>query len=719
MPRQPTRRKTTGCADELRTKDLLLASIHKISSLLTRPFSLDKILISIVRETSLVFGFTRLAVFLVNRDRSLLECRYIHGFNPHDSERALRFPYRLADHDCVETRVAGRGKTIYVKNYEDDPRLTSVDLKVSRIMRRVSTIAVPLKIKKDVIGLITADKDDCKLSMTKKDIAAFSTFVNQASIIIENARLQEQNQKKIKQLLTLQEISQKTSSTFHLEKLFTVISASALKITKAKSSALLLLDDEGKHLAIVSAKGFALVGQEAFRIKVGAGIIGWVAKTGIPLLIDDVRNDPRYQEIIPGVVSQLTVPLINDKRVVGVLHVCNDHRAAFSEDDLKLLLIFAGHTASLIKNVRLYGQVMTERNFRENILESSPNSVVTIDLKKEISSINRKTEEMFGIRRNNVVGAKADTVFAEDIVRIVDLALDHHAVVDSKEIQKACKERGVAIIGITSSLLRNHQGNLIGAMIILRDLTEEKKTEELIRRIDRLTSLGQLSAGIAHEIRNPLTSINFNVQLLAKKAAVTGNAINLIKDTQEGIDRIRTLVKGMLDYAKPTLPCLKGDSLSRVVRESIGLMDSQLKEKRVEVLCSLEDNLPEVIVDAHQIQQVIVNLLLNGMEAMPEGGRIRIAGEVEKCPKTRSDQIVLHVTDEGTGIAHDHLPRIFNPFFTTKAEGTGLGLSIVHKILEQHNAGVDVCSEKNGGTTFILRFPLEPDEETRCTAIKS
>jgi len=719
MAQHQARRNEGGCADDLKTKDKLLASIHKISSLLTRPISLDKILTSIVKETSLVFGFTRLAIFLADRDRNLLECRYIHGFSPHDSERALRFPYRLAHHDCVETRVAQWGKTIYVKNYEDDPRSTPVDLKVSRIMRRVSTIAVPLKIKKDVIGLITADKDDINLSMTKKDIAAFSTFANQASIIIENARLQEQNQKKIKQLLTLQEISKKTSSTFHLEKLFNVISASALKITRASSCLLLLLDDEGKELTTASVKGLAKGEMEPRGLKVGVGIIGWVAKTGTPFLVDDVQSDPRYREIIKGVVSQLTVPLINDKRVVGVLHVGSHERAAFSEDDLKLLLIFAGHTASLIKNVRLYGQVMTERNFRENILESSPNSVVTINLKKEISSINKKTEEMFRIRRKNVLGAKADTVFDEDIARIVDLAIEHHAVVDSKEIQQERKEGGAVFLGITSSLLRNHQGNLIGAMVIIRDLTEEKKTEELIRRIDRLTSLGQLSAGIAHEIRNPLTSINFNVQLLAKKVTVSQTARNLIADTQEGIDRIRTLVKGMLDFAKPSHPCLKNDSLLRVVQGSIALMDSQLKEKKVEVLCALQENLPEVILDAHQIQQVLVNLLLNGMEAMPDGGTIRIGGRYEKGPKKCGEHVVLQVMDQGTGISREDLSRIFNPFFTTKPEGTGLGLSIVHKILEQHHALVDVSSEKNRGTTFTLKFPLHPVEETRCIDTES
>ncbi len=711
MPAKYSSQNAALSASDLKTKDKLLSSIHKISSLLTRPISLDAIMTSIVKETCLVFGFTRLAIFLADKDRNLLECRYIHGFNPHDSERALRFPYRLEHHDCIETRVAKCGKTTYVKDYQDDPRLTQVDLKVSRIMRRVSTIAVPLKIKKDVIGLITADKDDSKLSMTKKDIAAFSTFANQASIIIENARLQEQNQKKIKQLLTLQEISKKTSSTFNLEKLFNLISASALKITKASSCALFLLDDDGKELTIASAKGFAPDTKEPFRLKVGVGILGWVAKTGLPILINDVSKDPRYREIIKGVASQLTVPLITDKRVVGVLHVCSHNRAAFSEDDLKLLLIFSGHTSSLMKNVRLYGQVMTERNFRENILESSPNSVVTINLKKEISSINKKTEEMFRLRRKKVLGAKAGTIFVDDIARIIDLAIDDHAVVDSKEIQQTRKEGVATTLGITSSLLRNHQGNLIGAMVIIRDLTEEKKTEELIRRIDRLTSLGQLSAGIAHEIRNPLTSINFNVQLLAKKSFSPEAAKNLIEDTQEGIDRIRTLVKGMLDFAKPSLPCLKSDALLRVVQGSIALMDSQLKEKKVEVLCEVQENLPEVILDAHQIQQVFVNLLLNGMEAMPEGGTIRITGQVEKRSKKFGDHVVLYVNDHGTGISRDSLSRIFNPFFTTKPEGTGLGLSIVHKILEQHNASVDVSSEKNRGTTFILRFPIHPVEE--------
>ncbi|MDR2549302.1 MAG: GAF domain-containing protein [Desulfobulbus sp.] len=718
MPKEPTGCTAPGYLDELETKDKLLASIHKISSLLTRPISLDTILTAIVKEISHVFDFTRLAIFLTDRDRQLLECRYIHGFSPDDSERALRFPYRLLSHDCVETKVARLGKTIYVKDYQDDARMSEVDLKVSQIMRRVSTVAAPLKIKKDVIGLITADRGDNRLVMTRKDVAAFSTFANQASIVIENARLQEQNKKKIKQLLTLQEIGKKASAAFNLEKLFQVISVSATKITRASCCLLFMLDDEGRELSVVAARGGEKSAYD-LRLKLGAGLVGWVAKTGTAVLTDDVRTEPRYLEIIPGIVSQLSVPLIGDKRVIGVLHVASPDRAAFSEDDLKLLLIFAGHCASLIKNARLYDQVMTERNFRENILESSPASMVTINLKKEITSVNRKTEELFRFKRRYVLGAKVEAVFSDDIVQLVDLAIDRHAVVDNKEIQLPHKDGTDTALGITSSLLRNHQGNLIGAMFIIRDLTEEKRTEELIRRIDRLTSLGQLSAGIAHEIRNPLSSINFNVQLLAKKNALAHDAGNLLADTQEGIDRIRTLVKGMLDFAKPSLPALKSDSLARVVQGSIGLMDSQFREKGVEVRCVLPDNLPPVIMDVHQIQQVLVNLLLNAMEAMPEGGTIGVRCRVERSGRRRGDQVVLQISDQGSGISRDNLSRIFNPFFTTKPEGTGLGLAIVHKILEQHQVSVDVASDKNRGTAFTLKFPVHFSEGPRCTDTRS
>jgi two-component system NtrC family sensor kinase len=702
---------------DLRTKDKLLASIHKISTLLTRPISLDTILTSIVKEISEVFGFTRLIILLANKDKTLLECQYTHGFADHELDR-VRLPYRMKEHDCLETRVAREGKTIFVKDYLNYPDATAIDIKIARNMRRVSTLAVPLQIKRDIIGLITADKDDVKLKLTKKDIDAFATFANQASIIIENARLQEQNKKKIKQLYTLQEVSRKASSTFHLEKLYKGVVASALKLTKAFSCMLFVLDEEGKHLTLTSSNVLEHVDRQYHRLRVGQGLVGWVAQQGQPLLVQDVQRDERYLEMLPGVASKLVVPLISEKRILGVLCAESLSSGAFSTDDLKLLMIFAGHTASLIRNARLYGQVMTERNFREYILESSPNAMISINLRKQITSINKRTEEIFHIKRSESLGRKVGEVFEDEIVRIIDLALDEHTVVNRKEVFWNPQNGTSGYLGLTSSLLRNHQGNAIGAMLIVRDLTEEKRTDDLIRRLDRLTSLGQLSAGIAHEIRNPLASINFNVQLLAKKLAVDDHARGIIEDTQEGIDRIRTLVKGMLDFAKPSQPSLMSNSIVRILKGAITLMDSQFKKKKIEAQLTLCDEIPEVVIDAHQIHQVFVNLLLNGMEAMPRGGRIDIVGRVIKGHGKSNDQAVLQFTDHGMGISGENLGKIFNPFFTTKTEGTGLGLSIVHKILEQHNASVDVESEEGKGTTFTLKFPMKRSEGSRCIAIK-
>jgi PAS domain S-box-containing protein len=701
----------THCLIELKTKERLLSSIHKISSLLTRPISLDKILTCIVKETAQVFNFTRVGIFLIDKDKGLLECKYLIGFSPEESERALTRPYRLADHDCLDTKVARYGKIIYSRDMVNDPRATPLDLKISRYMKRVATITVPLKIKKDTIGLIVADRRDQKLNLTKKDIDTFSTFANQASVIIENARLQEQNQRKIRQLLALQEISRKTSSTINLQKLLNVISASAMKITRASSCALLLVDDDQKHLRIASQIGYEeLDDPENFRLKIGEGIAGWVAQNGAPLLVRFVSQEPRYVEVKKAVESQLAVPLLSENKVLGVLNVDSVKRTAFSEDDLKLLVIYAGHTATLIKNARLYGQVITERNFRENILQSSPNSVIAVNMKKEIISINRRTEELFRLKRKNVLGQRVAAVFGEQIVQLVDQAIDHGDLGEYQEIRKSRKDGSQLILGITSSWLRDHQDNLIGVIFIVRDLTEGKRTEELIRRMDRLTSIGQLSAGVAHEIRNPLASISLNVQMLSKKWALDEAAQNIVSDTLEGIDRIKSLVKGMLDFAKPSTPALKRGSLARVLNNSIALLDSQLRKKRIDVKLDLVEGLPEIVFDEHQIQQVLVNLLLNGLEAMSDGGSLRIKGSLGKDQKKRRRHLALQIMDTGVGIPPGDLSKIFDPFFTTKPEGTGLGLSIVHKILDQHQASIDVVSEENRGTTFILSFPLTPLE---------
>jgi two-component system, NtrC family, sensor kinase len=230
-----------------------------------------------------------------------------------------------------------------------------------------------------------------------------------------------------------------------------------------------------------------------------------------------------------------------------------------------------------------------------------------------------------------------------------------------------------------------------------------------MRRMDRMSSLGQLSAGIAHEIRNPLSGINLNLQMLARQLKADPESTEKISDSLEGIVRINGLIKNVLNFARPTPPHFKWDFLQRVIKETLSIMASQLKRQKIRVIKKLPVAGPAIFFDENQMRQVFVNLLVNAMEAMPDGGTIKITGSVE-TNGSRLGLFRLIISDNGSGIPEDILSKIFDPFFTTKPEGTGLGLSILHQILEQHRAIIQVESSVGKGAVFTLSFPIRVDE---------
>lgn len=232
-----------------------------------------------------------------------------------------------------------------------------------------------------------------------------------------------------------------------------------------------------------------------------------------------------------------------------------------------------------------------------------------------------------------------------------------------------------------------------------------------MRRVDRLSSLGQLSAGVAHEIRNPLASINFNIQLLSKRIQPDEKTIRIINNSLAGVERIKGLVKGMLDFSRPAPPQLKRESIHRAVEDAISLMDSQFSKHGIRVVQKLAAEAPDITFDSRQIQQVFVNILLNALQAMPEGGTVTVESRLGGETKELSRYLSVYISDTGAGIPREHFSKIFDPFFTTKPEGTGLGLSIAHKVLEQHGAQIEIRSRVGQGTMFIIRFPIDGVQE--------
>ena len=219
---------------------------------------------------------------------------------------------------------------------------------------------------------------------------------------------------------------------------------------------------------------------------------------------------------------------------------------------------------------------------------------------------------------------------------------------------------------------------------------------------ERLSCLGELTAGVAHELRNPLAGIKINTQILSRKKDLPEMEKRLLDSTQEGIEKIQKIVEDMLHFAKPKASHFKQEDINEVVEKSLSILLAKLKKGNISSIFERGKGLPQVRIDLHQIQQVLINLMLNAIQAMEKGGTLTLRTFLGD-----GGGVGVEVRDTGVGIPQPHLKKIFDPFFTTKSEGTGLGLSISLKILETHGATIDVSSEEEKGSTFTILFPAE------------
>lgn len=243
-----------------------------------------------------------------------------------------------------------------------------------------------------------------------------------------------------------------------------------------------------------------------------------------------------------------------------------------------------------------------------------------------------------------------------------------------------------------------------------------QRQEQLIQS-EKMAALGQLSAGIAHEIRNPLTSIKIFIQSLALESDLAENQKEDFRIILKEIDRINENITLFLNFARPEEPLFQAININELVREPLNLLTAKLKKSDIQPRVFLADDHPPVQGDRKQLAQVVLNLLLNAVEAMPQGGTLAISSTVTVNPESRQEFLQLIVKDTGLGIREKDRPYLFDPFFTTKAGGTGLGLSVAYSIIQKHNGRIEVESELGKGSTFILSLPIQ--REKRWTEFSS
>jgi signal transduction histidine kinase len=274
------------------------------------------------------------------------------------------------------------------------------------------------------------------------------------------------------------------------------------------------------------------------------------------------------------------------------------------------------------------------------------------------------------------------------------------------------------IIRASTSIFHRQDRQVLGALMVLTDITAIKRLELQIRRSDRLASLGTLSAGMAHEIKNPLVSIKTFAQLLPERYQDSDFRETFSNLIGHEIDRIDSLVNQLLRFARPAKPVLKPMHVHEILEKSLLLIGHRLFQKDIKLTRSWEANVDTIRADADQLEQVFLNFFLNAMDAMKRGGELSVSTEIrtgEEWVATIAQgngdgqaQEVLRITirDNGEGIRSEDVPHVFDPFFSTKDYGTGLGLSVVHGIIQEHGGQIEVESELQKGTAFHILLPL-------------
>lgn len=361
--------------------------------------------------------------------------------------------------------------------------------------------------------------------------------------------------------------------------------------------------------------------------------------------------------------------------------------------------------------------ISTMRNFLEGLLKNMQGGVFTLDMNRKIVSFNKAAEWITGYCLDDVLGKPCREILSSEICqkecafnRVTRKGVPLHRA----ELELAAKDGKPIPVSLTCFPLNDKERKPAGMVGIFRDISELHALRGQLMHSEKLALLGQLAAGVAHEINNPINGILTYVKLLLKKinrddlASVKPDIIKYLQVMERETAHVGRTVSNLLDFSRRSQPDIAMVDLNDVIEQSLLLVRDQLNMRNIDVKREGQLELPEIMADFGQLQQVMVNLLLNAAQAMSDGGEISIDTTAEG---TRGSEcfVVLQVTDNGCGITEENLNRIFDPFFTTKGGkdgvGLGLGLSIVQRIIKAHHGRIEVKSKRNEGTRFTIKLP--------------
>ncbi len=403
-----------------------------------------------------------------------------------------------------------------------------------------------------------------------------------------------------------------------------------------------------------------------------------------------------------------------------------------SSVDVELMVTLAGYVAIAIENATLYRSLQRKveeyerlKDFSENIVESINVGILAADLEDRVESWNTQIEQLTGVTREDALGRKLSDLFPAELTEQFDrvfgqTGIHHIYKFVLKPAATAITANGnghghghppraklaAATLNIAIAPLVSKDQEQIGRLIIIDDVTDRAELEQRLVQADKLTSIGLLAAGVAHEVNTPLAVISTYAQMLAKQVAEDSQKSLILEKIAKQTFRASEIVNSLLNFSRTSTTSFGAVNVNKVVQETLSLLEHQLTKSGIQIKTDMDPNLPAVQGNAGKLQQVFLNLILNARDAMTAGSSA--GGTIELRSWAEGSGARVEVSDTGHGIAPENLHRIYDPFFTTKAarKGTGLGLSVTYGIIQEHGGSIEVFNRRDGGATFRVELPL-------------
>ncbi|MHB8792955.1 MAG: GAF domain-containing protein [Thermoleophilia bacterium] len=676
-----------------------LAAINSISEVVSESLDLQTTLDNALEKIQEIRGTDAVSIHLIADDRDGLYLAAQKGLPDALRQEMERIPLGFS---CpgIAVETGGPVNIGDLREHEDIP---PVALKAGFL----SSLAVPLKSKNKIIGSLSMAA--CRLNaFTSADVKLMCLIGMQVGVAIDNSILYEDSLRHSRQALAKSRIVSTLTSTLELEKVFDDFNEAMRDLVDFDRLSV-IIGGEGSITKLLLPDGAVPAVQD----ETGNGFLmtdtaaQWVIENNSPYLSGDISAEKKFREqdyfVREGYRSQLNLPLVVKGTVLGSMNMVSVDKNAFDDATIGMLQPVADQVALTIANQKLFEDVARSKAEWETTFDSASEGIAMVGTNHRILRLNKAAAEMMGGSVEDFAGRPCFEV-------IHDSGSKPASCLMTESVSACSSARGEQEMddGRTLELLvdpvYDDEGMPAGAVHFLRDITEAKRLRQQLLQSEKMIAVGQLVAGVAHEINNPLTGVIGYAQLLLKR-----DIDDQAKKDAEGIyreaERATRIVRHLLSFARKHQPERKNVDINAVIRESVELKAYEMRVNNIAMETDLDASLPMTVADPHQLQQVFVNLISNAEQAMLD---FRGSGLLKISTALVDDRIQVSFVDNGPGISEEIADRVFDPFFTTKdvGKGTGLGLSVCYGVAQDHGGRIWAETVKGQGAKVTVELPV-------------